>query len=147
MCALIIHYHPSIYTERATQIGEGLGAEKFMEPESFCARAFLASEYSAMHAATEWCGKSERHSKVIYDNMVSPTKVKGLPRSLWFRPINQDVDFSSSARYRPHLPNPMFTQAAQLEALGSALSWGDKDDGVRLILGSDVTNTKGKVGP
>lgn len=41
-----------------------------MEPESFCTRASMSSEYSAMFAATEWCTKSEQHVKVIYDNMV-----------------------------------------------------------------------------
>lgn len=41
----------------AKAIKEDLGAEKFLDPTTFCARARMADESSAMNAGVEWCDR------------------------------------------------------------------------------------------
>ena len=68
-------------TNMAADRKEPLGAEKFIDPTTFCARARMADDGSAMNAAVEWCDKSGEHSRTIFDNMLEQVS-----RPLYIRP-------------------------------------------------------------
>ena len=67
--------------KKAAQLKQPLGAEKFIDPTTFCARCRRArfDQYvqDPMHAGLEWCDLSAKRSREVYDNMVLQMELLG----------------------------------------------------------------------